>query len=212
MSTNSPSPGPSTTPWRSPQAARPDRFLGSGLVIQTQHPQVRRLAASLRGGRDDEQFARAAFEWVRDEIAHSFDAGDPRATLTASEVLYHGVGLCYAKSHLAAAVLRAGGVPTGLCYQLLADEENGFVLHGLIAVYLRGRWHRQDVRGNRPGLDAQFSLDRERLAYTLDPESGEIDYPHVQVAPARTVVDVLSTAENILTATLPSSLGRGSST
>ena len=62
-------------------------------------------------------FTRAAFEWVRDSIGHSYDVSDPRITLSATEVLEHRVGLCYAKSHLLAALLRAEGIPTGLCYQ-----------------------------------------------------------------------------------------------
>ncbi|MFT4188492.1 MAG: transglutaminase family protein [Aeromicrobium sp.] len=67
------------------------------------------LTRELRGGAaSDEEFARAAFEWVRDEVAHSFDAGDTRVMLTAAETLEHGVGLCHAASHLLVAVSRVG--------------------------------------------------------------------------------------------------------
>lgn len=190
-----------------PDPAPLTRFLAGDDVVQTTHPDVVALAASLRArsGSDerapsgsDEEFARAAFEWVRDEVGHSFDVQDSRVTLTAAKVLEHRVGLCYAKSHLLAAVLRAQGVPTALCYQRLVHGEDAFVLHGLVAVHLRGGWHRQDPRGNKEGVDAQFSLDEERLAWPVDVASGEVDYPTLHVSPAPCVVEVLSSADDML--------------
>ena len=51
-------------------------------------------------------------------------------------------------------------------------------MHALNTVYLAplGRWIRFDARGNRPGLDARFSLDEERLAFPIRPALGEVDY------------------------------------
>ncbi|MFC7503180.1 transglutaminase family protein, partial [Nocardioides sp. GCM10030258] len=132
--------------------------------------------------------------WVRDEIAHAGDAGDPRFAVSATDVLTDGAGWCYAKAHLLTAVLRAGGVPTGLCYQWLADDDR-HVLHGLVAVHLGGGWHRQDPRGNKPGVTAEFSLDGERLAWPVDPTAGEEDFPEVHVAPAAGVVAALRRRE-----------------
>jgi len=172
-------------------AGPPAAYLGEDEVVETTAPAVVALAARLRGGApDDVAFARAAFAWVRDEIAHAGDAGDPRFAVSATEVLADGVGWCYAKAHLLAAVLRAGGVPTGLCYQWLADGD-AHVLHGLVAVHLDGGWHRQDPRGNKPGVTAAFSLDGERLAWPVDPTVGEADLPAVHVEPAAGVVAAL---------------------
>lgn len=144
------------------------------------------------------EFAKTAFEWVRDQIGHSYDVVDPRVTVTAGEVLEQRVGLCYAKSHLLAALLRAEGVPTGLCYQRLVHGD-GHVLHGLVAIYLDGAWHRQGPRGNKDGVDAQFSLNTERLAWQTDISQGEIDYLRVFAAPARCGIETLSSATDILT-------------
>lgn len=178
-------------------AASPAEYLGADEIVESRHPDVVRQAAELRARHgQDEEFAAAAFEWVRDAVAHSGDAHDPRVTLTASEVLRERVGLCYAKSHLLAAILRAEGIPTGLCYQLLADGE-GHVLHGLVAVHLHGRWHRQDPRGNKPGITAEFSLEEERLAFEVDTAAGEIDFPRVHVSPARSVVRALRAADDM---------------
>jgi transglutaminase-like putative cysteine protease len=173
------------------QAGSVDDYLVADAIVETDAPAIRSLARQLRERQADEvEFARAAFEWVRDEVAHTLDAQDPTVTLTATEVLRHRVGLCFAKSHLLAALLRAEGVPAGLCYQRLADGD-GHTLHGLVAVHLNGEWHRQDPRGNRRGIDAQFSVDGERLAYLVDPALGEVDYPQVLAATAETVVAAL---------------------
>ena len=179
-------------------ARDPATCLGADAVVESTHPAVFALAAELQSdAADDEDFARAAFEWVRDHVSHSYDVRDPRVTLTASEVLEHRVGLCYAKSHLLAAVLRAGGVPTALCYQRLSHG-GGHVLHGLVAVHLDGRWHRQDPRGNKDGVDAQFSLGAERLAFSVDAAAGEIDYPTLHISPAGAVVEALQATDDIL--------------
>lgn len=187
-------------------AESPEAYLGIDDVIDRDDAVAAFGKRLLSGSVNDIAFARTAYEWVRDEVAHSYDIQDPRVTLRASEVLRERVGLCYSKSHLLAALLRCGGVPAGLCYQRLADGEGGHVLHGLVAAHLEGDWHRLDVRGNIPGLDAQFSLGDERLAWTTNPDAEEIDYMVVAIAPAQVVVDVLTSARDILTAVLPSGL------
>ena len=144
-------------------------------------------------------YARAAFEYVRDGVAHSFDAEDPRMSITASETLTNGVGLCFAKSHLLAALLRTQGIPAGLCYQRLTDDGTDFTLHGLIAIHLDGAWHRQDPRGNRPGVDARFSLGEERLAWPVRSELGERDDRRIRVTPLPSVITALRSTQDVLT-------------
>lgn len=179
-------------------AGDPAGYLAADDVVDHGHPGVRELARRLRADHpQDVEFARAAFEHVRDEVTHSWDAQDPRVTLRASEALEQGTGLCYPKAHLLAAVLRAEGIPTGLCYQLLTDDEETFMVHGLVAVHLDGRWHRQDPRGNKPGVDAQFSLGDEQLAWPVRPELGERDLPEVHREPSAAVVAALAGATNL---------------
>lgn len=176
-------------------AGPPSSYLGADEVVESTAPAVVALAERLGAGvLDPAAFAAAAFTWVRDEVAHAGDAGDPRFAVSATQVLADGVGWCYAKAHLLAAVLRAGGVPTGLCYQRLADGD-GHVLHGLVAVRLAGDWHRQDPRGDKPGVVTAFSLGRERLAWPVDTGLGEADLPEVHVVPAAGVVAALRRGE-----------------
>ncbi|MBO1420071.1 transglutaminase family protein [Streptomyces sp. FH025] len=162
-------------------------YLAADEVIDHQHPQVRRLATEL-------STPEAAFHYVRDQVSHSADAGAYSGTFRASEVLAARNAICHGKSHLLAALLRAQGVPTGLCYQRLEDGEGGFVLHALNAVHLNGRWSRLDARGNREGVDAQYDLERERLAWPVRPELGERDYPEVFAAPPTPLIQALAQA------------------
>ncbi|MCM2418080.1 transglutaminase family protein [Streptomyces sp. RKAG293] len=176
----------------------PAAYLAADDVIDHEHPLVRETAERLRAGATGpDDYARAAFEFVRDTVPHSGDAGDPRVTWRASDVLRLRTGICHAKSHALTALLRAEGIPTGLCYQRLTDEAGGNPLvHALVAVLLPGRtrWARQDPRGNKPGVDARFSVERERLAWRVRPEFGEADYPVVYAAPPPAVLESLQRA------------------
>ncbi|MFC9790459.1 transglutaminase family protein [Rhodococcus sp. NPDC127528] len=174
-----------------------DDYLAGDDVVQIDDPEVRAAADRLLGEAvDRSDYARRAFEFVRDEVAHSWDADDPRVTVTAREVLESRVGLCYAKSHLLAALLRIGGVPTALCYQWLVDDEY-YMLHGLVAVHLDGTWHRLDARGNKDGVDARFDLAVERLAWPVRPELGERDFPTLHVSPPQPLVRALRSVDDI---------------
>lgn len=193
-------------------AAPPTDYLDANAVIDSDHALIKAHATSLRKDHPgDHDYARAAFEWVRDHVDHSYDVCDPRVTVTASDVLVERVGLCYAKAHLLTALLRAQGIPAGLCYQRLssAGVESGYVIHGVVAVYLNSSWHRLDPRGNKPGVDAQFSLSDEQLAWSVDPARGEIDYPIVYESPVSSVLTALWSTDDVLSvawAGLPSCL------
>ncbi len=178
-------------------------YLAADEAIDHDHPRVREAAERLAEGAEDSyDYARRAFEFVRDTIPHSQDSGDPRVTWRASDVLERRTGICYAKAHALAALLRAEDIPTALCYQRLG------VVHGLVAVRFDGAWHRQDPRGNKPGVDARFSLGNERLAFTPDQEAGEADCPELYPAPHPAVLAALKAAGDRarLWATLPTAL------
>ncbi|MGW0812951.1 transglutaminase domain-containing protein [Streptomyces viridiviolaceus] len=178
-------------------------YLAADEVIDHDHPRVRETAARLAKEADDSYaYARLAFEFVRDTIPHSQDSGDPRVTWRASDVLEQRTGICYAKAHALAALLRAEDIPTALCYQRFD------VVHGLVAVRFNGAWHRQDPRGNKPGVNAQFSLDGEHLAFTPDPRAHEMDHPVLYAEPHPAVIEALKAATDRphLWRTLPTAL------
>ncbi|KOU78945.1 MULTISPECIES: transglutaminase-like domain-containing protein [unclassified Streptomyces] len=170
-------------------------YLASDEAIDHWHPLVLETAEALWSTTGDAySYAEAAFEFVRDTIAHSADSGDPRVTWKASDVLGTRNGICHAKSHALVALLRAQGIPAALCYQRLADDDGSNPLvHGLIALRLPGgeRWSRLDPRGNKPGVDARFDLAEERLAFPVRPELGEVDHPVLYAAPHPAVLTAL---------------------
>ena len=132
-------------------------FLQATTVVDWQDSQVMALARDLAAGSQSPvSIAKSCFEWVRDEIEHTVDYQRVEITCSASEVLRHKTGFCYAKSHLLAALLRANQIPAGFCYQRLSIEGNGapYCLHRFNAVYLpQVGWYRMDARGNRAGID-----------------------------------------------------------
>jgi transglutaminase-like putative cysteine protease len=172
-------------------------YLHSDSVVDWKNPDVMQKAHDLAGSLADEVGkARRLYEWVRDAIPHTADAGRDIVTCTAGEVLRHGTGICFAKSHLLAALLRAVDIPAGFCYQVLRLDppvDNTLILHGFNGVYLAplDKWIRIDARGNTGGIDARFGIDREQLAFAVDPSAGELIYEMVFAAPAAGVVDKL---------------------
>jgi len=172
--------------------AKYDPLLTACDVIDCNHPAIQERAELLSYGVDgDDNIAKVCFEWVRDEIEHSVDYERGPVTCKASDVLEYGTGFCYAKSHLLAALLRANGVPTGMCYQRLRGTHQAFVLHGLNIVHLpRYGWYRMDARGNAHGIDAQFSPPHERLAWTGKKE-GEINFREIWATPMPQSTQVL---------------------
>ncbi len=175
------------------EAQRMKHYLESTDYIDWQHPSVQEQATRLANGHTHaETIARRCFEYVRDEIKHSWDYQLNPVTLSASDTLKHGTGYCYAKSHLLAALLRANGIPAGLCYQRLTiADAPPYCLHGLNAVYLEQYgWYRMDARGNKPGVDAAFCPPREQLAFPIMTE-GEADLPEIWAEPLPVVVRTL---------------------
>jgi len=188
-------------------------YLEDTIVIDWQTPIVferaRRIAADHASVEDR---LRAAFSFVRDEISHSFDIETDELTCNASEVLRAGHGLCYAKSHLLAALIRYCGFPAGFGFQRLRSEESPerFVLHGFVGVRLPddGRWAALDARGDNDIVQTVFDLEKPSLAFTPDPERGEETLPLIHSKPVKHIVQMLSKAGSLKRArrTLPDSV------
>lgn len=160
-----------------------ESFLASTECIDCSHPLIQEKAAELKEGAGSSlDYVRKAYEFVRDEIPHSWDIKSEVVSRKASDVLANKTGICWTKSCLLAALLRANGIPSGISYQLLTradeDDSEGYIIHALNTVYVEEnqKWIRLDARGNRENVNAQFSLDKERLAFPVRKELGEIDY------------------------------------
>lgn len=177
-----------------------EQYLEDSEFIDWQQPAVRQMAAALaQDCASDEAVTKRCFEFVRDAIKHSWDYRLNPVTCKASEVLRHGTGYCYAKSHLLAALLRANGIPAGLCYQRLSVGTGGppYCLHGLNAVFLKEHgWYRVDARGNKTGVAAEFAPPIEKLAFSII-EPSERDFAEIWAAPLPFIVTVLTTSATV---------------
>lgn len=171
-----------------------DRYLKVSEVIDWQHPEIMEYAKQISlGCKTPIEIAKTCFEWVRDEISHSYDYQMNPITCKASVVLQHKTGYCFAKSHLLAALLRANQIPAGFCYQRLSVDDCGapYSLHGFNAIYLPEiGWYRVDARGNKPGVNAQFIPPQEKLAFQIK-FSEEADFPAILDEPLEMIVDAL---------------------
>ncbi|CAG7614854.1 transglutaminase family protein [Paenibacillus allorhizosphaerae] len=149
------------------------------------------------------EFVKKAYEFVRDEISHSWDLQSSRITCRASEVLYFKEGICYAKSNLLCALLRSKAIPAGFCYQRLTigdTPDTGYCLHALNAVFLSDfkRWIRLDARGNNANVKAEFSLDHEKLAFPIREAYDEVDFDTIFKAPNAKTIHALKHNDNCI--------------
>jgi hypothetical protein len=177
-------------------------YLQATQVVDWDNPCIKhKTDGVLNGLTTDVDKAKTLFEWVRDKIPHSKDINSDLVTCKASEVLEKGTGICYAKSHLLAAMCRYAGIPAGFCYQVYGwpPPDAGTAIHGFNAIYLASirKWIRVDARGNTGDINAQFGIDEERLAFPVDPAKGELFiYNMVFTDPVPQVVDVLIRYKN----------------
>ena len=179
-----------------------EKYLQISEIIDWQNPEILALAHQIASThKNTSDIAKACFEWVRDKIHHSRDYQMNPVTCRASDVLKYQTGYCFAKSHLLAALLRANHIPAGLCYQRLSIDDPPetkltpdyipCTLHGLNAIFLPEiGWYRVDPRGNRDGVDAQFSPPHERLAFEIR-LAQETDFDNIFSEPLPIVVEVL---------------------
>lgn len=179
-----------------------EAYLESSPYIDLEDPWVIRVGRSLAAG-DEAETVRRAYRFVRDEIKHSWDVQDRRVTAKASQVLRQGVGICWAKANLLAALLRVNQIPAGICYQRLTlgdTPESGYCVHALNAAYLLpvNRWVRMDARGNKPGVQAEFSLEEEHLAFPVREELGELDEKVIYARPLASTMELLEASTDAL--------------
>lgn len=173
-----------------------EKYLESSKYVDYDNPYVKHVADWLKAHSKDElMLIKLTYYFVRDKISHSWDVQDKRVTVSASDVLREGVGICWAKANLLAALLRANGIPCGFSYQRLTlgdTPDTGYCIHALNTVFVSTlvKWIRLDARGNKDGVNAQFSVDEEYLAFHITSE-GEVDYRDNHATPDPNLMKIL---------------------
>ena len=182
-----------------------EKYLCETEYIDYRNPLVKEKVNQLRDESINSiDYINRAYLYVRDEITHTWDAKEIIVSKKASDVLRNKTGICWTKSCLLAALLRANGIPAGISYQKLTradeDDSEGYIIHALNTVYISelNRWIRLDARGNKEKVHAEFSIDQERLAFIVRPELGEIDYKDNHPDLDKRLCMILEESNNIL--------------
>lgn len=172
-----------------------EAYLQASEYIDFNHELIQTIATKFTQQNEVDKI-KAVYEFVRDKINHSYDIHSSEVTRRASEVLLMQHGICYAKSHLLAALLRSMNVPSGICYQRLTlfdEPKDGYCIHALNTVYLReyNKWIRLDARGNKEGIHAQFSIEQEKLAFPIRTQFDEKNYMYNYAEPHPEIIQTL---------------------
>lgn len=178
-----------------------DEYLTETPSIDYMNPHIQEKVCELKNQSTDKaDYIRKCYFFVRDEIPHSWDIGVNIVSKTASETLINKTGICWVKSCLLAALLRANGIPSGISYQLLTiadDDSQGHIIHALNTVFNGDNWVRIDARGNTGDGDVEFCLDEDQLAFQVREEFGEIDYVDNNADLDERLVNALAQTENL---------------
>ncbi|MCQ2977323.1 MAG: transglutaminase family protein [archaeon] len=180
-----------------------EKYLEETRYVDYSSQNVRKLAKLLKDESEDEiSLIKDTYHYVRDKTHHPWKIQDKRVTVSASDVLREGVGICWAKSNLLAALLRANRIPSGFSYQRLTlgdSQDTGYCIHGLNTVYISSlkKWIRLDARGNTEQIQAEFSLNEEKLAFKVE-KDGEIDYNDNHSAPDKKLMRILEENDDAL--------------
>ena len=176
-------------------------YLAQTKSIDYMNPHIQEKVQELKESScDDLDYIKRSYIFVRDEIPHSWDIGVSTVSRTASDTLMNKTGICWAKSCLLAALLRANGIPSGISYQLLTiaeDDSQGHIVHALNTVFNGDKWIRIDARGNTGDDDLEFSLDKDQLAFQVREEFGEIDFKDNNADLDERLVNTLAQTENL---------------
>lgn len=138
-----------------------------------------------------------AYEYVRDDISHSFDVNSDMIVAKASDVLKYKNGICHAKANLLVALLRSQKIPAGFCFQhitIATDDSLGYCIHCYNAIFVDNHWIKVDARGNKNGKNAQFSLGKPLLAFPNRKEYDEYFWDGIYANPHLDTMKMLEKA------------------
>jgi transglutaminase-like putative cysteine protease len=164
-------------------------------VIDVDDPLVRAVADEVAGDAEGTDAARRLFEWVRDEIRYEMSPEiESRGDWRASETIERGYGFCQQKAVLLAALLRARGIPAGICVQDLLDHKipahyveffgtQRLEVHGLTLAFLDGQWRRLDATLPRALVEKKGYrlVDFDAEGDAVLPATDQAGEPHFEV-------------------------------
>lgn len=180
-----------------PQSDNVNDYLEPCKYIDCDDPFIQEKASELAAMCDGKsELIETTYHFVKDQILHSYFTNDKKITLSASEVMREGTGICFSKANLLAALLRANNIPTGICYQrfnFLDGEEQRYCIHALNAVYIGGliKWIRLDTRGGQLTINNEVALDKLIFNLSSYDNNEEIIFDQIYCNPAEIIMKTL---------------------
>jgi len=153
-----------------PPRPPPAEYLESNFFIRCDDPEVQKLA---RKAVADEIDPRRKVGLIRAWLQRNFTVSFEVAFATADEIARRPEGDCTEMGMLAAAMCRAQGIPSRLCFGLVYDDAHkGFGGHLWTEVYIDGNWEPFDPTGVLPGLRAAYlKISDNSMKEVLNPET-----------------------------------------
>jgi hypothetical protein len=186
-----------------PSPERPDysSYLESSDIIDYDNSLIQDVVDQLTNGINDNVYkVRSIYEFTRDHVFHSFEINATSVTIKASEVIDQGHGTCFSKSHLLAALMRAAGIPTGFCYQVLYDTDlERLVVHGFNGVYIEElqKWVRMDSCTHKDQDDLGFDPLDEQSVRPINTNLGESDDYIIYSSPNKRIIKLFLNSDTL---------------
>ncbi len=176
------------------------QYLSETREIDFSHPLIQQKGEELKkNSHNTVDYIEKAFNYVR-SLPHSADIDSRHVSVSASEVMQHNEGICYAKSHLLASLLRYTSIPAGFIYQKLGrvcTTGARLIIHALNAVYISdyNSWVPLDARGEKD--PCPIDLKKGHLVYPPNTVCNECTIPAIYPAPDPASLNALYNTDDV---------------
>ncbi len=154
-----------------PEPGDPGEYLGSSACVQSGDRKIQELARQLNPKNGDPTAYAAAIQ----RFIAGMKQASPPLSLDAAGILESGCNwICTANANLAAALLRAGGVPARSLAVIPATGQR-MEMHRIVEFYSAGRWQAFDPSSLLPGIPVDPARYLVMSRTTIDDEEAAMN-------------------------------------
>lgn len=184
-----------------PETNNFDEYLKENEYVDFSAPNIQKLCKELFTDKMTEREKLcSAFDYLRENVPHSFRVSTGHITTKASDTLKYKTGVCHAHSNLLCAVMRAEGIPAGLRFQrivLCEEPERQYCIHCFNAVYIIGQWQMCDLSSTDKNAPQKIKAGDAVCAFENNDASNEYFYDGIYSEPDLPTMKMLENAKDI---------------